>query len=226
MSAKVAIVAGAGGALGRATAATLATGGLTVVAVDRNEHALRELPGSVRREVADTTDPAVATPLIDRIAGETGPPDVLVNTVGAFRPGDVLATTPETLRLMVDVNLGPALWLSQAVAPHMQRQGAGVIVHVAARPGIEPSGGMAAYAVSKAALVHLTRVLDVELRPHGIRVNAVAPQLLDTSVNRAAFPEEMMARAVAPEAIAGVIAFLASDTAAPVSGAILPVYGA
>jgi NAD(P)-dependent dehydrogenase (short-subunit alcohol dehydrogenase family) len=138
----------------------------------------------------------------------------------------LLATTPDTLRLMIDVNLGPALWLSQAVAPHMQQQGSGVIVHVAARPGIEPTGGMAAYGASKAALVHLTRILDVELRPHGIRVNAVAPQLLVTPANRNIFPPEVLAHAVAPEAIAGVIAFLVSDAAAPVSGAILPAYGA
>jgi NAD(P)-dependent dehydrogenase (short-subunit alcohol dehydrogenase family) len=151
---------------------------------------------------------------------------VLVNTIGAFRPADALSTTPETLRLMIDVNLGPALWLSQAVAPHMQRQGSGAIVHVAARPGLEPLGGMAAYGASKAALVHLTRILDIELRPHGIQVNAVAPQLLDTPANRAIFPEEALARAVEPEAIARVIAFLVSDAAAPVSGAILPAYGA
>jgi len=226
MNARVAIVAGAGGALGRATTAVLAAGGLTVVAVDRNERALRELPDHVRREVADTTDPAAATPLIDRIAGEVGPPEVLVNTIGAFRPGDAATTTPETLQLMIDVNLGTALWLSRAVAPYMQQQGTGVIVHVTARPGIEPSGGMAAYSTSKAALVHLTRILDIELRPHGIRVNAVAPQLLDIPANRATFPAEVMAHAVAPEAIAGVIAFLVSDAAAPVSGAILPAYGA
>ena len=85
---------------------------------------------------------------------------------------------------------------------------------------------MAAYAVSKAALVHLTRVLDLELRPQGIRVNAVAPQLLDTPATRAAFPPEVIAHAVTPEAIAGVIAFLVSDAAAPVSGAVLPAYGA
>ncbi len=226
MSAKVAIVAGAGGALGHATAVTLAAVGLTVVAVDRSERGLGDFPGSVRREVADATDPAAAKSLIDRIAGEVGPPDVLVNTIGAFRPGDALSTTPDTLGLMIDVNLGPALWLSQAVAPHMRQQGSGAIVHVAARPGIEPSCGMAAYAMSKAALVHLTRILDIELRPHGIRVSAVAPQLLDTPVNRATFPAEVMAHAVAPEAIADVIAFLVSDAAVPVSGAILPAYGA
>lgn len=221
MSARVAIVAGAGGALGRATAMALDAGGRSVVAVDRNERGLRDLPAGIRREVADTTDPAVAPKLIDRIAAEVGPPDVLVNTIGTFRPGDALSTTPETLRLMIDVNLGPALWLSQAVAP----QDSGAIVHVAARPGLEPAGGMAAYSVSKAALVHLTRTLDIELRPQGIRVNAVAPQLLDTPANRTIFPAEVMARAVAPEAIAGVIAFLVSDAAAPVSGAILPAYG-
>ena len=226
MSAKVAIVDGAGGPLGRATAVTLAANGLTVVAVDRNERGLGDLPDDIRREVADATDPAVATRLIDRIAGEVGAPDVLVNTIGAFRPADALATTPEMLRLMIDVNLGPALWLSQAVAPHMRQQGSGAIVHVTARPGLEPSGGMAAYSVSKAALVHLTRILDIELRPQGIRVNAVAPQLLDTPTNRAIFPAEAIAHAVAPEAIADVIAFLVSDAAAPVSGAILPAYGA
>jgi NAD(P)-dependent dehydrogenase (short-subunit alcohol dehydrogenase family) len=151
---------------------------------------------------------------------------VLVNTIGAFRLADALSTTPESLQLMLDVNLGPALWLSQAVAPYMRQQGSGAIVHVTARPGIEPAGGMAAYSVSKAALVHLTRILDLELRPQGIRVNAVAPQLLDSPANRAIFPAEALAHATAPEAIAAVIAFLVSDAAAPVSGAILPAYGA
>ena len=225
MSAKVAIVVGGGGSLGHATAVTLAARGLTVVAVDRNEQALRELPDSIVREAADTTDPAAARNIIDRIAADIGAPGILVNAIGTFRLGDAISTTPEDLQLMVDVNLGAALWLSQAVAPHMQRGGSGAIVHVSARPGIEPSGGMAAYGVSKAALAYLTRILDIELRPRGIRVNAVAPQLLDTPVNRAAVSAEVMAHAVSPEAIAEVIAFLVSDAAAPVSGAILPAYG-
>jgi NAD(P)-dependent dehydrogenase (short-subunit alcohol dehydrogenase family) len=226
MGAQLAIVTGAGGELGRATAADLARRGLTVVGVDRTERTLQELPGGIRREVADTSDPAAAAPLVDRLAREIGPPAVLVNTVGAFRQGDALSTTPEALQLMLDVNLGPALWMTQAVAPHMTEQGSGAIVHVAARPAIEPAAGLAAYSVSKAALVHLTRILDVELRPRGIRVNAVAPQLIDTATNRAVFPAELLAHAVAPEAIAAVIGFLVSDAAAPVSGAILPAYGA
>jgi NAD(P)-dependent dehydrogenase (short-subunit alcohol dehydrogenase family) len=181
--------------------------------------------GSVLKVVADPADSAAVAGAIDRIAAEVGPPGVLVNVVGAFRLGNALSTTPETLRLMLDVNLGPALWLSQAVAPHMRQLGSGAIVHVTARPGLEPAAGMAAYSVSKAALAHLTRTLDLELRPHGIRVNAVAPQLIDTAANQAALPAEALAHAVAPEAIARVIAFLVSEDAAPVSGAILPVYG-
>jgi NAD(P)-dependent dehydrogenase (short-subunit alcohol dehydrogenase family) len=225
VTAGVAVVAGAGGELGRATSVALSSAGFTVVAVDRNERALSGVAGGIRPEVADTTDPAVAAELIARIAGDVGPPAVLVNTIGAFEQGDALAATPDGLRRMIDVNLGTALWLSQAVAPHMQQLGSGAIVHVTARPALEPTAGMAAYSVSKAALVHLIRVLDVELRPRGIRVNAVAPQLLNTAVTRASFPPEVLAHAVAPEVIAGLIAFLVSDAAAPVSGAILPAYG-
>jgi NAD(P)-dependent dehydrogenase (short-subunit alcohol dehydrogenase family) len=225
MTTGVAVVAGAGGELGRATCLALSAAGFTVVAADRNERALSELPHGARSEVADPTDAAAAAELIGRIASADGPPAVLVNTVGAFELGDTLAATPDGLRRMMDVNLGAAFWLSQAVAPHMQQRGSGAIVHVTARPALEPTAGMAAYSVSKAALAHLVRVLDVELRPGGIRVNAIAPQLLDTAVTRASFPPEVRAHAVAPEAIAGLIAFLVSDAAAPVSGAILPAYG-
>jgi 3-oxoacyl-[acyl-carrier protein] reductase len=226
VSERVAVVVGAGGELGRATAIALAGDGFTVAAVDRAPQALDELPEGIRRQAGDTTDPAVAKGIIDRIAAEVGPPEVLVNTIGAFRLGEAAAATPEDLRVMMDVNLGAALWLSQAVEPYMRQRGSGAILHVSARPGIEPTAGMAAYSLSKAALSHLIRLLDLELRPHGIRVNAVAPQLLDTAANRAVFPADALAHAVQPEAIAGIIAFLVSDRAAPVSGAILPAYGA
>jgi NAD(P)-dependent dehydrogenase (short-subunit alcohol dehydrogenase family) len=226
VSARVAIVVGAGGELGRATALKLTADGFTVVGVDRNAEGLKELAAGILSEVADATDPAAAKDVVDRIAAEVGPPEVLVNALGTYHLGDALDATPDDLRLMIDVNTGSALWLTQAVAPYMRDRGAGAVVHVSARPGLEPTPGLATYGVSKAALVHLTRVLDLELRPLGIRVNAVAPQVLDTAKNRPYLPPEVLAHAVLPEAVAEVIAFLVSDAAAPISGAIVPTYGA
>ena len=215
MSKPIAIVVGAGSGLGQVTAITLATAGMTVVAVDRSEVKLKELPEGIYREVADASDPAVPGPLLDRIVTQIGPPDALVNTIGAYEPGDALSVTPQTFKDMIEVNLGAALWLTQATAPHMQQRGAGAIVHVTARFGLEPTAGSVAYGVAKAGLAHLTRILDLELRSSGIRVNAIAPHIIS----------RQRAGAVAPEAIADVIAFLVSDAAAPVSGALLPVYG-
>jgi NAD(P)-dependent dehydrogenase (short-subunit alcohol dehydrogenase family) len=225
MSERVAIVAGAGGELGRVTAEKLVDAGYTVAGVDRSEDGLKQLPDGIRSEAADPADPAAARSVIDRIAAEAGPPEVLVNTIGMFHPGEALTVTPEDLRLMIDVNLGPALWLTQAVVPYLRDRGSGSIVHVAARPGLEPAAGMAAYALSKAALVHLTRVLDLELRPLGIRVNAVAPALIVNAKNRPYLTPDLLAHATAPGAVADIIAYLVSDAAAPVSGAIVPAYG-
>jgi NAD(P)-dependent dehydrogenase (short-subunit alcohol dehydrogenase family) len=226
MSTPVAIVAGAGGELGRAVAEKLTAAGFAVAGIDRSEQALKQLPDSIWRETADPADPAAARSVVDRIAAAVGPPEVLVNTIGMYHPGDAVTATPEDLRLMMDVNVGAALWLTQAVVPYMRERGSGSIVHVAARPGLEPAAGMAAYALSKAALVHLTRVLDLELRPFGIRVNAVAPQQLDTAKTRPYLTPDLLAHAVVPEAVAGIIVYLVSDAAAPVSGAVVPAYGA
>ncbi len=224
-SERVAVVVGAGGGLGRATAVALAGAGYTLAGVDRSEQNLKELPSSIRRLVGDATDPAAARSLIDGIATVVGPPEVLVNTIGMFRVGEAVTVTPEDLQVLMDVNLGPALWLTQAAEPYMRERGKGSIVHVSARPAAELTAGLAAYSLSKAALSYLVRILDLELRPHGIRVNAVAPQLIDTDANRATLPADLLAHAVRPEAIANVIAFLAGDLAAPVSGAIVPAYG-
>jgi NAD(P)-dependent dehydrogenase (short-subunit alcohol dehydrogenase family) len=222
---RVAIVAGAAGPLGQAVVLSLLGKGYTVAGVDRDKAKLGALPAEVHREVADVTEPAVSVPLVDRIVDILGPPDALVNALGAFFPGGALVTTPEQLQTMLDVNLGAALWLSQAVVPHMIRRGSGTILHVSARPGLDPASGMAAYAASKAALIQLTRSLDLELHPMGIRVNSIAPQLIRTERNRSELPKEELNLAVAPEALAEIIAFLVSDVAAPISGAILPTYG-
>ena len=223
---RVAIVVGAGGELGLATVRKLVADGFTVAGIDRNEEALKKLPDGIPHAAGDPADPAVAKSLVDQLAAEVGPPDVLVNTIGTYHPGEALAATSEDLRLMLHVNAGAALWLTQAVAPYLRERGSGAIVHVAARPGLEPTAGVATYGVSKAALVHLVRVLDLELRPLGIRVNAVAPQLIDTAKTRPYLSAEVLAHAVSPEAIADIIAFLVSDAAAPVSGAVVPAYGA
>jgi NAD(P)-dependent dehydrogenase (short-subunit alcohol dehydrogenase family) len=134
MSERVAIVVGAGGELGRITAEKLAAAGFTVAGVDRSEEGLKELPDGIRRETADPTDPAAARSVVDRIAAEVGPPEVLVNTIGMYHLGDALTATQEDLRLMMDVNVGSALWLTQAVVPYLRERGSGSIVHVAARP--------------------------------------------------------------------------------------------
>jgi NAD(P)-dependent dehydrogenase (short-subunit alcohol dehydrogenase family) len=225
MDTRIAIVAGAGGGLGQATARALHAAGLAVVGIDRNETGLKALPDDIHREVADATDPAVPGPLIDRVAAEFGPPDVLVNTIGAHQMGDAMSVTPEALSQLIAVNVGTALWLTQAVVPHMRRRGSGKVVHVGARPGVEATAGAAAYGVSKAGLAHLVRILDLELRPLGIQVNAIVPQLIRTAANEAFLPPAMLAHAVAPESLAEVITGLVGDRFGPVSGALIPTYG-
>ena len=110
---RVAIVAGAGGELGRATAEKLAAAGFTVVGIDRSEEGLKELPDGIGRTAADPADPAAARSVIDRIAAEAGPPAVLVNTIGTYHLGEALTATPGDLRRMIDVNVGAAASLTR-----------------------------------------------------------------------------------------------------------------
>jgi NAD(P)-dependent dehydrogenase (short-subunit alcohol dehydrogenase family) len=219
----VIVVTGAGGGLGRAVLAALRTAGATVIAVDRAPEVLDGLDPAVHRQIANVTDPDSVAELFAAIDAEFGPPDVVVHGVGAFRPGDLVESDPEDLRAMLDINLSAAWLVSQHAGTRMQAAGRGAIIHIGARNGIDASAGAAAYAISKAALLQLVRVLDAELS--AVRVNAVVPALIDTPANRAALPAATMAHAVAPEAIATVIAFLASPSAAPINGAIIPVYG-
>lgn len=222
---RVAVVTGGGGALATAVVETLTGRGAHVVAVDRSIEAMQQLPSRVQRGVADLTDPAAVDGLFARVVEEHGRVDAAVHTVGTFRGGSVVDSSVEDYRMLLEVNLGTAWWVSRAAATVMTRGGGGSIVHIGARNGVEPSGGAAAYGVTKAAVVHLTRTLEVELRSSGVRVNVVLPGLIDTAANRASFSAGTMAAAVTPEAIAGVVAFLVSPEAAAVSGAVIPVYG-
>src|SRR5260370_42176475 len=101
MSERVAIVVGAGGELGRATAEKLAAAGFTVAGVDRSEEGLKDLPDGIRREVADPTDPAAARSVGDRIAAQVGPPEGLVNTIRTYHLGHAPTATPGDLRLTI-----------------------------------------------------------------------------------------------------------------------------
>ncbi|MEY9933093.1 NAD(P)-dependent dehydrogenase (short-subunit alcohol dehydrogenase family) [Catenulispora sp. GP43] len=225
MAERVALVVGAGGPLGQSVVEKLVAAGYRVAGADRRKDGLETLPSEVVRIPGDATDPEAARRIVETAVSELGTPSVLVNTIGTYGMGDALSATPEQLRLMMDVNLGPALWLAQAAVPHMQAAGGGSIAFVSSRWGAEAEAGVAAYSLSKAALNHLVVVLNHELRGSGIRVNAVAPQLIDTPLNRSFLPADVLAHATAPDAIADQLVHLVTDAGAPVSGAILPAYG-
>jgi NAD(P)-dependent dehydrogenase (short-subunit alcohol dehydrogenase family) len=109
------------------------------------------------------------------------------------------------------------------VLPAMTRARRGRIVNIASRAVVPPPGGFIAYTVSKSAVITLTQALAQEVRPHGITVNAVLPSTMDTPANRRAMPDADRSSWVSTDAVALVVAFLASDAAAAVSGAAVPV---
>jgi len=216
----VALVCGGGGALGGAIVAALAGRGDRVVAADRVAAVTDD---GVRREMVDLTSPSEVSALWDRLEADDCTPRWVVNAVGAFRGGPVADTEPETLRFMEDVNLATAWWSSREAARRLPEGGA--VVNVGSRAGVEGSTGAAAYAVSKAGTIRLTEVLAAELSERRIRVNAVLPSVIDTPANRESLSAEALRRAVPPAEVASVIAFLLSDAAAAVTGAVVPVYG-
>jgi NAD(P)-dependent dehydrogenase (short-subunit alcohol dehydrogenase family) len=109
------------------------------------------------------------------------------------------------------------------VLPSMLERRQGRIVHVAARAALEPFPGAAAYIVSKAGLVALIRTLSKELNGSGVTVNGVLPSTIDTPVNRKAMPEADLSKWARPESIARTLAFLASDDANQINGALIPI---
>jgi NAD(P)-dependent dehydrogenase (short-subunit alcohol dehydrogenase family) len=174
----------------------------------------------------DLTHAASAGTAMETVRETLGAIDVLVNIAGGFRwqtleQGDISAWDE-----MFTVNLKTAVVSTKAALPKLLQSRAARIINVGAVAAARPAGaGMGAYAASKAGVHKLTESLAEELKDRGITVNAVLPGIIDTPQNRAGMPEADFSRWVRPEAIASVIAFLASEQASAVTGALVPVYG-
>jgi NAD(P)-dependent dehydrogenase (short-subunit alcohol dehydrogenase family) len=218
----VVLVCGAGGALGSALVDAFRERGDHVVALSRRPLP-EELVRGVHAETADLSVPGDVEALWERLDARSERPRWVVNAAGVFRRGSVAETTPDDVGAVFDANLSTAWWSSRAAARRLRAGDA--IVNVASRTAVTGGAGAAAYAVAKAGVARLTEVLAAELAETGVRVNAILPAMIDTAANRAALSAERMANAVEPSAIAAVAAFLCSDAASAVTGALLPVYG-
>jgi len=222
------MVTGAGGNLGSATAHAFAQAGAKLVLVERDAEKLHGLYPADRALVvpADLTDPASVAELVSRTVDHFGQIDVLANTVGGYRAGTPVQATPlETWEFMLTLNARTAFLIGQSVIPHMLARSRGKIVNVAARGGLDGAAKQSAYSAAKSAVIRLTESMAAELKHSGINVNCVLPGTIDTPQNRAAMPTADYQRWVAPDAIADVIVFLASDAARAITGAAIPVVG-
>jgi NAD(P)-dependent dehydrogenase (short-subunit alcohol dehydrogenase family) len=214
----LALVCGGSGVLGGALVDAFMARGDEVVVADRIA-AVSETPG-VRHEAVDLTAPDDVEALWERLEQR---PRWVVNAVGAFRPGRLAESEPDDLRFIQDVNVGTAWWSCRAAARRLEAGDA--IVNVAARNALSGGAGSAAYTVAKAGVVRMTQLLADDLAEKRVRVNAVLPSVIDTPANRASRPAEEIGKAVQPAELAAVVAFLCSDAASAVTGAIVPVYG-
>jgi NAD(P)-dependent dehydrogenase (short-subunit alcohol dehydrogenase family) len=216
------IVTGGFGALGAAVVQRLRAAGAKVLPIDRAP-APKDDPVAIGR--VDLANAGEARQAIDTAAERLGGLYALINIAGAFRWETLADGDPATWDLMYTINLKTAVCASKAALPHLMAAGGGRIVNIGAGAAAKASAGMGAYAASKAGVARLTEALSDEVKPKGITVNAVLPSIIDTSANRADMPKADFANWVKPAAIAELIAFLLSDEAADITGALIPISG-
>ncbi|HVL48662.1 MAG TPA: 3-oxoacyl-ACP reductase family protein [Candidatus Thermoplasmatota archaeon] len=247
LTGKAALVTGGGRGIGRAVAETLAQAGAAVAVNDVSgrghaDEVAREVEargGAALAVVADVSRPVDVRDMIQRVTERFGRLDVLVNNAGIFTPRPFLDIPEEEWDRVIDVNLKGQFLVAQAAARAMVERGeGGRILNVAsiASGGVGVGfPGTAHYAASKGGVIALTETLAIELGPHGITVNAIAPGLIRTDMTRDLMedPEGLdrmlaripVGRAGEPEDVAALAAFLASDEAAYCNGAVFYVDG-
>lgn len=224
---------GGTGALGGAVVREFLKEGATVTVLYRNESSLQalreslgELAGSLDAFLADLIHEREVADALRATIERKGRLDVLVNVAGGYLGGIPLEqlSTSDWDR-MLDVNLRSTFYVCRAAVPYMRAQRQGRIINVASRAGLRGIASMSAYSVAKGGVIRLTEALAEELQEDGITVNCVLPSILNTPANRTAMPKANFSRWVSTESVARVILFLASEDAAIVSGAAIPVYG-
>ncbi len=225
------IVTGASGNLGSAVARMLARKGARVACVDRTERKFDLVEDVISPDRvlwigdADVSDKRGMDKVVATVLARFGKVTGLVNTVGGFATGRVVAEALDQWDLMMLLNAKVALVTSAAVLPGMIAAGHGRIVHIAAQPGLKATAGQAAYAASKAAVIRLVESIAAEHRGDRITANCILPGTIDTPVNRASMPNAKPDIWIPPAAIAELIAFLMSPAGAVVTGAAISATG-
>ena len=239
---KVVIVTGGGAGIGRATAVLLAERGATVVVADLHAQTSTEAVAEITAAggvamaiVGDLSDQTVVDNLVSETVDTYGGVDVLINNAGIMDDMSAPHEVSDALwERVLRVNLSAPFLLTRAVVPHMLSRGRGAIVNVTSEAGLRGSAAGTAYTVSKHGLIGLTRSGAVIYRDKGIRVNAVAPGGVATSLEVNVKGDAMglaviggynanVGRIAAAAELAEVIVFLASDAASNVNGAVVPV---
>lgn len=218
------VVTGGLGALGQVLGAVLAARGAQVALLGHGP--ARAVPGmaAVVGEV-DLADEASAAAGLARAVQALGGLDALVNVAGGFAWEKIEGGQLQTWDRLYGINLRTTVVASLQALPQLLKSGRGCIVNVGALAADKAAVGMGAYAASKAGVARLTEAMAAEFKDRGLRVNAVLPSILDTAANRTDMPDADASRWVTPEALARVVAFLLSDDAAAVTGALIPVAG-
>ncbi|MDI6900433.1 MAG: 3-oxoacyl-[acyl-carrier-protein] reductase [Anaerosomatales bacterium] len=241
LTGKRALVTGSSRGIGAAIARRLAADGAAVaVNYAGSEEAARAVVASIRDAGgtavalrADISDPADAAALVERSHAELGGLDILVNNAGITRDGLLVRMSDEDWRSVIDTNLTGAFNTTRSAAKLMMKARTGSIVNIASVVGISGNAGQANYAAAKAGLIGFTRTVARELASRGVRANAVAPGFIETDMT-SALPEAArtaaldaiaMKRFGSTEDVASLVAFLASDEAAYITGQVVAVDG-